>query len=75
MERPPSVGYSSTEPLGTRAYSHVEIIRQAPLEMHTDIHLASDNPKTEIAIEWQAEKDLVGRAERGYNGCATKHTH
>ncbi len=43
MERPPSVGYSSTEPLGTRAYSHVEIIRQAPLEMHTDIHLASDN--------------------------------
>lgn len=31
--------------------------------------------KTEIAIEWQAEKDLVGRAERGYNGCATKHNH
>jgi len=32
-------------------------------------------PKTEIAIEWQAEKDHVGRAERGYNGCATKHNH
>jgi len=36
---------------------------------------ASWLPKTEIAIEWQAEKDLVGRAERGYNGCATKHNH
>ena len=33
------------------------------------------HPKTEIGMVWQVEKDLVGRAERGYNGCATKHNH
>ena len=31
-------------------------------------------PKTEIGSGWQAEKNLVGRAERGYNGCATNTT-
>jgi hypothetical protein len=29
----------------------------------------------QIGIGWQAEKDIVGCAERGYNGCATKHNY
>jgi hypothetical protein len=33
------------------------------------------DPKTEIGIGREAQKDLVGRAGRGYNGCATKHNH
>jgi hypothetical protein len=33
------------------------------------------HPKTEIEIWREAQKDLVGRAGHGYNGCATKHNH
>ena len=31
------------------------------------------DPKTEIGIGWEAEKDLVGRAGRGYKGCIATH--
>ena len=43
MEHPPRVGCLLSEVLGNSAYSHVEIVRQATLETHTDIHLSRKN--------------------------------
>lgn len=40
-------------------------VTDSNLEDCVNVNWASCRPKTEIAIEWQAEKDRVGRAERG----------
>jgi len=47
--------------------------RKATVEWVDQMLGRHNDPKTEIGIGQKAQKDLVGRAGRGYNGCATTH--
>jgi|CXWL01.1.fsa_nt_gi hypothetical protein len=48
---------------------------EAPQLYAARLRVCQAYPKTEIGIGWEAQKDLVGRAGRGYNRCGTNHNY